>query len=296
MKPTVSAPEKIGTSQDFDLSSGAGVMININFNLGKDTERGKLKDRSELMPQIAVIEELSPYSRIASDPESEAVEIDFDYSTRVGYEVDFLSKPPIPLPMLGANVIGEPATNRQTGEYELPYHHFSIVMNRIRRFAFFTAVNIDGKQYQPLDREKDRWVLDSRLDESEQVGESLYKNNDLDRGHLVRRLDPCWGVTELQRVAATSDTFHFTNCSPQHAKFNQNQGTWAGLENYILSNVSDERMRVTVFTGPVFSKTDPVYRGIKLPKQFWKVVAFIKPDGLLGTSAYLLSQKSLIET
>ena len=31
---------------------------------------------------------------------------------------------------------------------ELKYHHFSLVMNRRRRLAFFTAVNIDGRTAQ----------------------------------------------------------------------------------------------------------------------------------------------------
>ena len=27
----------------------------------------------------------------------------------------------------------------------LPYHHFSVALNKERRLAFFTAVNIDGR-------------------------------------------------------------------------------------------------------------------------------------------------------
>lgn len=45
------------------------------------------------------------------------------------------------------------------------------------------------------------------------MGLQLYLNNDLDRGHLVRRLDRIWGNNFKD---TNEDIFHFTNCSPQH--------------------------------------------------------------------------------
>ena len=66
-------------------------------------------------------------------------------------------------------------------------------MNRRRQLAYYTVVNIDGNRSSELSREGDRWFFDSRIAESEQIGEALYRRNALDRGHLVRRLDPVWG-------------------------------------------------------------------------------------------------------
>jgi endonuclease G len=107
----------------------------------------------------------------------------------------------------------------------------------------------------------------------------------------VRRLDPVWGsVAE----AANNDTFHYTNCSPQHKDFNQNNATWLGLENYILDNAIAERFRVSVFTGPVFRNDDREYLEVKLPRQFWKVLVMVK-EGKLSATAYLLSQEKLIQ-
>jgi endonuclease G, mitochondrial len=128
----------------------------------------------------------------------------------------------------------------------LPYTNFSVVMNRRRQLAYYTVVNIDGSKSIDLARGKDSWFYDSRIAESEQIGEALYRRNALDRGHLVRRLDPVWG-SQAQR--ANDDTFHFTNCSPQHEKFNQGQMLWQGLENYILDNASTQDRKITVFTG-----------------------------------------------
>ncbi|MFF3249309.1 DNA/RNA non-specific endonuclease [Streptomyces sp. NPDC002870] len=46
------------------------------------------------------------------------------------------------------------------------------------------------------------------------TGHPVYKNNPLDKGHLVRRLDPVWG-TGREAETANSDTFHCTNAAPQ---------------------------------------------------------------------------------
>ena len=63
-----------------------------------------------------------------------------DYSNRIGYEEDFLG---IPAPM--------PTVRRKSamsklpdGSHVLPYEHFSVVVNKGRRLAQFTASNVDA--------------------------------------------------------------------------------------------------------------------------------------------------------
>jgi endonuclease G len=145
-----------------------------------------------------------------------------------------------------------------------------------------------------LKREKDKWFVDPRIPAAEQTDESVYKNNPLDRGHLVRRLDPAWGTSRELAKLSNDDTFHFTNCSPQHEDFNQNQTTWAGLEDYILENADNRDFRATVFTGPVFEEDDDPFAGVQLPREFWKVAVMVKESGDLSATAYLLSQAELI--
>ncbi|MEU0794483.1 DNA/RNA non-specific endonuclease [Amycolatopsis sp. NPDC005961] len=237
--------------------------------------------------------------RLRAEPPAapESIRIDPDYSNREGYDPDFLPGHTVPLPGLSDALAALAATNRQAaGEprYVLPYHHFSVVLNKVRRLAFFTAVNIDGRTSQPLRREADRWSLDPRVDAGEQVGEEIYRANPLDRGHLVRRLDPAWGATAAIAQLGNDDTFHFTNCSPQHEDFNQNKTTWAGLEDYVLNNADNHDLKVSVVTGPVLAEDDDRYRGVQLPRQFWKVVAMVRADGTLSATAYLLSQEELI--
>ncbi len=218
-----------------------------------------------------------------------------DYSDRKGYDPNFLGSngKRVPLPELTDDMKRDCALNRSAGrgmsEYVLPYHHFSIVMNKVRKMAFYTAVNVDGTSINRIGRD-DNWIADPRIGKDEQTDNSLYANNDIDRGHLVRRLDPVWGSLA---EAANIDTFHFTNCSPQHKDFNQSDVTWQGLENYILDNAIAQDFRVSVFTGPVFRDDDWEYRGVKLPRQFWKILVMVK-DGELSATAYLLSQEKLI--
>ena len=228
----------------------------------------------------------------------EKIEIEPDYSNRKGYDPEFLGsgKRSVPLPQLSAalaaDAVAPAASDGATPDPVLPYHHFSLAMSRARKLAIFTAVNIDGSTEQRVKRDPDRWSFDPRIPTDCQMGEAIYVDNELDRGHLVRRLDPAWGAIAK---AANDDTFHFTNCSPQHADFNRNATLWAGLEDYILDHADNEQFKVCVFSGPLLADDDPDYREVKLPRQFWKVVAMAKSPGLLSATAYLLSQESLIE-
>jgi endonuclease G len=234
---------------------------------------------------------------------SEAIRIDPDYSGRPGYDPEFLGsgEQAVPLPTLAAELIPLAAINTlATAEprYLLPYHHFTVAQNKERGLAFFTAVNIDGATSQRLKRERDRWAFDPRIPEDEQTGTKVYEGNDLDLGHLVRRLDPAWGDSKAVAKLANDDTFHLTNCTPQHKDFNRNKTSWAGLEDYVLEHADNLNFRATVFTGPVLAPDDDEFNGVQLPRQFWKVVAMVKTDGdggVLSATAYLLSQKELIE-
>ena len=46
---------------------------------------------------------------------------------------------------------------------------------------------------------------------------------------------------------------------------------------------------VSVFGGPVFRADDRVFRGVKLPREFYKVIAFVE-GGKLKARAFLLTQ------
>ncbi|ANF97502.1 DNA/RNA non-specific endonuclease [Paenibacillus bovis] len=219
----------------------------------------------------------------------EAMGMDW-YEQADGYDSKFLGEQyEIPHPGLSAELIKDIAPLHNSSII-LDYTHFSIVMSRSRRLAIYTVVNIDGSQLQDAGR-SDKWRYDSRMDEQYQSGDEIYRDNDLDRGHLVRRRDPIWGK-DADR--ANVDTFHFTNCAPQHKDLNQD--TWLGLEDYILEHARSNKRKATIFTGPVFRDSDIAYRGIQLPEEYWKVAAIVKDNGQLSVTAYLISQKGLLRT
>ncbi|WP_204249424.1 DNA/RNA non-specific endonuclease [Planococcus versutus] len=211
------------------------------------------------------------------------------YADATGYDRVFLgSRFTVPLPTLSDTMM-EDVAKTADGNVVLDYTHFSIAMSKSRRLAFFTAVNIDGNQLIDVKRSNDRWYFDPRIDQAYQLGNEFYKSNDIDRGHLVRRRDPNWGI---DAVRANEHTFHFTNSSPQHKNFNQK--VWLDLEDYLLDNARDYNMKVSLFTGPVFGDSDRVYRGAQIPNQFWKVAVMVKDGEKMSATAYLQTQEDLI--
>ncbi|GAA1851983.1 DNA/RNA non-specific endonuclease [Asanoa iriomotensis] len=215
--------------------------------------------------------------------------MDQDYTDRRGFDPSFLGHD-LPLPTVDpAGVAVGPAAP----DGVLRYHHFTVVLHARRRLAIYSAANLDGRHRFSQVSAGDRWIIDPRLPAAAQTGNDLYSGNDLDRGHLTRRADMLWGDTTAEAAAAVADTYHFTNCAPQHRDFNQNNTTWQGLEDYILDKVADHRLRANVYTGPVLRPDDPVYRGVPLPRGFWKIVAVATTEALHAT-AYLLEQTDLL--
>lgn len=202
-----------------------------------------------------------------------------------GYDPSFLDLP-VPLP----RTLGDEAVR------ELPYPRFTVALNPQRRLAAVTAVNIDGESLKDVPRSGD-WALDPRLPVDEQVGGELYADNDLDRGHLVRRRDPGWGDEEEAR-RATEATFFYTNAAPQANAFNQSKELWLGLEDHVLDYARATQRRISVFTAPVLAGDDPPYRGVLIPRRFFKVVAWAEADTgpRLRSAGFVLDQSDLLDT
>lgn len=209
------------------------------------------------------------------------------FQGQTGYDGAFIEGFPTPLPTPAGMRVSDVLAVAGAADNRLDYIHYSVVMSKARRMAMFVGVNIDGSSSRSIDRVRDTWFLDGRIPLDAQLGEELYADNLLDRGHLVRREDPNWG-TEAEAQAANDETFHFTNCSPQMGAFNQK--TWLGLEDYVLKNVRVWREKICVFTGPVFADNDIVYRGAQIPRAYWKVVAFVSDRMQPSATAYVVDQ------
>jgi endonuclease G len=211
--------------------------------------------------------------------------------TTKGYDADFTSVGLFQIRMETllrnhTDILAPLLTPEGSNKNLLHYTHFSVAMHKGRKMPLLTAVNIDGGKLVNIERETDKWEYDSRMSTDFQLSKAIYANNNLDLGHLVRRLDPVWGSEKVAEMA-NDDTFHLTVCAPQHK--NLNRKTWLQLEDFILKNTDIADAKVSVFTGPVFTDKDKPFRGALLPLQFWKMVAVIKKNGEPSVTAYLLS-------
>lgn len=200
----------------------------------------------------------------------------------MGYNENFIEAFKIYLPRLKDKSLHDSLSKGKVFDYT----HFSIVMNRIRKLAIYTAHNIDGKHLVSVPR-TGKWRHDERVGEY-QTGNEAYSRNPWDRGHLVRRTAVAWGDNAAK---ASSDTFHYTNAAPQHENFNQDE--WLELENWVLNKAEQSQKRVCVFTGPIFSDSDQEYRAIQIPSAFWKIIVLTKPNGALSTVAFLMKQDEM---
>jgi endonuclease G len=253
----------------------------------------------------------------------EAVHINQDtLGSRPGYKANFIGagKLSVPLPKVPAALKSKVVTF-DGGQSELKYFNYSVVMNKERKFAFFSCVNIDGGKQQDVGkREGDRWFKDTRIDKDVQIGDEFYKKqstfeadrtaNPFDRGHLVRRLDATWGDTVAEAKEHGDDSFHFTNATPQFFSFNQGKQLWAGLEDFTRDVLLNNEEKGIVMNGPVFDgpdadgtdlpnpsgkpHKDPSFGGVQIPKYFWKILVTKGDDGALKAMAFLMSQRDLI--
>ncbi|MEJ0077026.1 MAG: DNA/RNA non-specific endonuclease [Alphaproteobacteria bacterium] len=242
---------------------------------------------------------------------AEKLQVDDDYSNRHGYNAGFVAGVQIPLPEPGTKLAkqvaplraGEP--NMASGE--LKYEHFSVKLNKSKKMAMFTATNIDGETYLDVDRktgkvkaEGETWFSDPRVSDSFFLNQSFYSDwsTYFDRGHLTRRTDPTWGSDD-EAERANADTFHFTNCTPQHFRFNQSAKFWQGAERYVLENgvlSAGAGKHITVFQGPIFNDAiDRSADDIQIPSSFFKVIVWRSQNGKLKSVGIVVDQLNLLD-
>src|SRR5262245_12500373 len=232
--------------------------------------------------------EISPLSAVAAD---QAVRV----ARRIagGYDAEFLPSQSVAAPAPASAAIEADYAPTKPGEIVRHYTHFSLAMSASRRFCRWVAWNIDGNGLQKLSRDGLPFVLDPEYEARHQVDNDLYASNRLDRGHIARRADLLWGTRE-EAEQANEDSFFFTNITPQLDDFNQSgkHGLWGELENAIFDDVQVDDLKVSVLGGPIFKDGDFEFRGLLVPRSFWKVIAYVE-DGVLKAKAYVLTQEDL---
>jgi endonuclease G len=224
----------------------------------------------------------------------------------MAYEETFIDGTIVPLPKIPANRHDELAKLSNGSGHVIDYLRHSVVMNKKRRLAFYSASNILGTQWKKIERTGDFKKDINAIAASHQLGEELYDNiqatsarpNDFEQGHLTSFQEVLWGKTDKERKKAAADTFFYTNCVPQHERVNS--GLWRSLEQYILKTETVQHgLKVSVITGPLLSDKDPFYiekvdgSFIQIPCVFWKVIYYPNNHGL-NAVGFMMSHKNLI--
>ena len=255
--------------------------------------------------------------------EEASLRFDPDYDGREGYDPAFLDPRGdirVPVPTVARERLGEMLKGDDGKPLVLKYHHFELAMNRVRRLQMWSAANVDYDPARKPDGSrtsfgKDKWILDRRIPAEAQVADPDFYQpaGKVDRGHVVRREDNAWGDTEREIEFANSDTFHWTNCTPQHEAFNRAspggaygdiKGLWGDFENFIQRSRKGRDTRACILAGPVLDKGDPRADfgdgRIPYPLRFWKVVCVAEPGAggrgkALRAFGFVLSQKPVVD-
>ncbi|NNE25821.1 MAG: hypothetical protein HKN09_03175 [Saprospiraceae bacterium] len=266
----------------------------ISFNVSSKMQSGEIQVASDLRSINDI------------DIETLTLERNIDYSDCRGYKSNFLGS--------GEKSIGIP---KPTGifwhrkakliggnSYVLKYHKFSVIFDSFHQMPFISAINVDGNLDLRQDKTKrvDKWIRDRRISLSIQLDDDFYYKSGFDRGHMSRREDANWGETPKEAKRNADLTCVHTNACPQVPTLNRSNksGLWGKLEKIILEKGAEKEDgktgKITVFSGPIFSDSDPVFRGVSIPMKFYKVILWLTNGKQLKATAFILSQSDLVSS
>jgi endonuclease G len=312
----VQAPAKRGDGGEIRWLANEGVRVSAIFN-HLESKRFENKDACAALDRLSRAMGFAPInvqvvqdgvSAAANDEATEQFapfKLDRWKDAALGYDPDFLNIT-LPLAPIYASLAerGAVAPLLDGSGHELKYLHFSSLIDEKRRFPLMTAVNIDGNRLINPGTRKDTWRQDARIDPKYQPDDEFYVRTRapekvyFSRGHLVRRLDPCWGANAAESKRGMEDSFHFTNAAPQHQTYNDID--WGNLEDYILEKAQTSEKRLTVFTGPIFRDSDPLYgrkrKGgpWRIPLSFWKIAVLQKSEDQIAAAAFIIGQTEYV--
>jgi endonuclease G len=169
--------------------------------------------------------------------------------------------------------------------------HFSLAMSETRRLCRWVAWNIDGAGHRTTTVRS--FKLDPEYPPEAQIDGRLYADNPLDQGHIAAFADVSWGAAD-EAARAREQSCYFTNITPQLDSFNRSnlKGVWGEVEAAIARENDVEEERISVFGGPILRADDVPFDDVLVPRDFWKVLAYVE-DAVLRAKAYILTQRDL---
>ncbi len=209
----------------------------------------------------------------------------------LGDSQDFIIDLPEPGLTLQNDILQPPGLPE--GVKVVPYVNYSLLMSISTRQALYSAANVDNSKMKKVSGQQGRkWFIDDRIGRENQIPDYPYEGTQWDRGHLTRRTAVTWGDTLAIAVSASNDSCSFANACMQHSNFNEDE--WRAVEDLVANfNISE---KLTVFTGPVFTRADRFYikefgdYAVRIPSAFWKIIAYVDKNNVLSTQAYIFFQ------
>jgi len=267
--------------------------INIHISNGRNGQQ----------PAAVSPKEASEEDELLTEAKKIDTENAMDFSACRGYLTKFLVVD-IPLPQPKKEIKKFIGKLKGSDSITLKYHHYSVIFHTVRMMPVLSAINVNGLTDKRLDKTKrgtDVWLRDNRMDFDIQLNDKYYKGSGFDRGHMSRREDANWGNTAEDARLFADLTCMYTNACPQIKTLNQSKqgGLWGKLETVVLEHGAiqekGKEAQISVFNGPIFNdKKDPVYGGIQVPMEFFKIVLWLNDKKELKATAFKLSQTDLV--
>lgn len=268
--------------------------ININISTGglvKNTV--PTNDNNHFTSDISLIEQ-----------ENYKLERETSYENCRGYRSNFLGndfRVPIPKPL--KSIKNQIAKITDSSAYVLKYHKFSVIFNAFQKMPLISCINVEGDPDKRKDftERDDKWIRDNRIDFDYQLNNKFYAKSGFDKGHMSRREDANWGDTPYEAKRNADLTCVHTNACPQVPELNRSNrgGVWGKLEKLILEYGAKKEEgktgRISVFNGPIFKESDPVFKGVKIPMEYYKIVMWLSDNNNLNATAFKLSQADLVD-
>ncbi len=165
------------------------------------------------------------------------------------------------------------------------YNGFTLLYDEQHEQARWVAYELtDEEVFTNVAKRSDNFRPDPQVATGSATKDDYYKSG-YDRGHLAPAGDLGWSIESM------SDSFYFTNMSPQDPSFNR--GVWKKLEE-LMRDWAVESGSILIATGPILKDGLPTIgeNGVSIPEQYYKVVIDYQEPLLRGVGFILDNEKS----
>ena len=291
--------ERSDLSIDYDLITGAGSsgapIINeqneiIGIHIGRINDSQATQAPTRRGIPIQTIKNRLLEQGLQLDNLEHSISI----KEQEGYNPLFLSPDhQITLPKISPQLSHLIAEVEGRDDGVLHYPHHSIVMNKERKMAFFSAAMVMEKN-KSFNFSRSPYKKDKRIKADYQFGNnfSSFKNN-INRTALIKRTDVSWGTAKKAQDASEA-IYQYTNIVPQIG--NLTRTNWKNLEQNIQKRLELNNQKAIIIAGPIFYDEDPVYiaNSYQIPIAFWKVIYFKDQNGSIRRCCFLATQLEVL--